>query len=201
MISGDILYIDSGVIKMVEEGLAIESFRELYEGDKNKGKPLFKKYIEAIWRVYSKDAPYYFSTSTQERISEYNRKVSDKKGWGALVKDERFNKCVEDYVKHVKSRYDIQYEKLMDDIDAQIEFLQNIPMTKKGKRTTEVENEDGTKEKIIVEVDVPNTEERSNAYKSIRELYKTQDDLQERMKSEGKKIIKKYVRIFDDPTK
>jgi hypothetical protein len=199
MTSGEILYMDSGIVKMVEEGLAIDSFRELYEGDKNKGKPMFKKYIEALWRVYSKDAPYYFSTSVQERISEYNRKVSDKKGWSSLVKDERFNKCVQDYIKHVKNRYDIQYEKLMDDIDTQIEYLQNIPMTRKGKRTTVVENEDGSKENIIVEVDIPNIDERTNAYKIVKELYKTQDDLQERMKQEGKKIIKKYVRIFDNP--
>ncbi len=199
MTRGEILYMESGQVQMTEEGLAISSFRDLYESDKNKGKPLFKKYIDAIWTVYSKDAPNYYSTSELDRISHYNEKHSGKKGWGSLVKDQRFNDCVKAYIEISKTRYDIQYEKLMDDIDREIEYLQNMPLEITVKQTVEIENEDGSVDKVFKDVKIPNSEQRRKSHKAIKELFAMQDELKERIKQENKTIIKKYVRIFDNP--
>jgi len=199
MTRGEILYMESGQVQMTEEGLAFPSFRNLYESDKNRGKPLFKKYIDALWYVYSKDAPSYYSTSEIDRIAAYNARSITRGGWNSLIRDERFLACANEYVKHIKTRYDIQYEKLMDDIDREIEFLQNIPLTTKVKQTVEIEDENGEIVKTFRDVEVPNSDARKNAHKSISELFKVQDELKKRIKEENTTIIKKYVRIFDNP--
>ena len=199
MIRGEILYMESGQVQMTEEGLAFPSFRNLYDSDKNRGKPLLKKYIDALWYVYSKDAPNYYSTSEIDRIAAYNARSITRGGWNSLIRDERFLACANDYVKHIKTRYDIQYEKLMDDIDREIEFLQNIPLTTKVKQTVEVEDDNGEIVKTFRDVEVPNSDARKNAHKSISELFKVQDELKKRIKEENTTIIKKYVRIFDNP--
>ena len=72
---GEVLYFDNGVVKMSQEGLSLPGFRSLYDHDKNKGKPLFKRYVEAIWYVYSKDSPYYYGMSLQERIDIYEEET------------------------------------------------------------------------------------------------------------------------------
>jgi hypothetical protein len=199
--SGEVLYMDGGIVKLTEEGLSLGSFSALYESDKNTGKPLFKRYIDAIWHVYSKSSPYY-SLSFDMRVDEYDKKCLNKgdKLWVSCVSDKRFVACVQEYDKVTKTNEDRQYQRLIDDAQKYIEYLERIPLEKTVREKIEVENPE-TKEKEFrfVEMKVPNFKERKEARNEIEEQYKFIDKIKERIAGQTVKKNRKYVRIFDNP--
>ena len=201
MMSGEVLYMDGGIVKLTEEGLSLGSFSALYESDKNTGKPLFKRYIDAIWHVYSKSSPYY-SLSFDMRVDEYDKKCLNKgdKLWVSCIGDKRFVACVQEYDKVTKKNEDRQYQRLIDDAQKYIEYLERIPLEKTVREKVEVENPE-TKEKEFrfVEMKVPNFKERKEARNEIEEQYKFIDKIKERIAGQTVNKNRKYVRIFDNP--
>lgn len=201
MMSGEVLYMDGGIVKLTEEGLSLGSFSALYESDKNTGKPLFKRYIDAIWHVYSKSSPYY-SLSFDMRVDEYDKKCLNKgdKLWVSCIGDKRFVACVQEYDKVTKTNEDRQYQRLIDDAQKYIEYLERIPLEKTVREKVEVENPE-TKEKEFrfVEMKVPNFKERKEARNEIEEQYKFIDKIKERIAGQTVNKNRKYVRIFDNP--
>lgn len=201
MMSGEILYMDGGIVKLTEEGLSLGSFSTLYESDKNTGKPLFKRYIDAIWHVYSKNSPYY-SLSFDMRVEEYDRKCLNKgdKLWVSCVGDKRFVECCKEYDNITKTNEDRQYARLIDDAQKYIEYLERIPLEKTVREKIEVENpETKEKEYRFIEMKVPNFKERKEARLEIEEQYKFIDKIKERIAGQTIKKNRKYVRIFDNP--
>ena len=193
----EILFIDRGVVKLTEEGFSMGSFSHLYDSDKNTGKPLFKKMCEALWYIHSKSSPYW-NMSLSSRIKIYcenkGNNFSEK-----TLNDIRYIACEKDYIKVTQSREDIQYQKLMDDIDGFIERLGNVPMDKEVSMKFEVVNPlTDEKEYRIEKVMVPNSEERLQANKHIKEMYNMRDYLSDRIAGQAVKKENRYVRIFDN---
>jgi hypothetical protein len=199
----EILFFDSGQVKITEEGLSVPSFRDLYEGDKNKGKPHFKRYIEYIWYLYSKDSPYY-DYSFKERVAVIEERIfhSTKKSWDSILSSvARLRDCVDEYNSLTKSREDRQYEKYMDDMDSYIDRLTNLPSSKKVKIKVDDKDEDGN---VFVRdgyVEIENMDERSKARKEIKETYDMIDLIKERQRKKAGVTKRRYLRIFDNPEK
>lgn len=193
----EVLFLDKGVVKMTEEGLMVPCFRELYDADKVKDKPRFKKKIEILWYLFSPDSSYN-GMSYIEKCEVVEREHIDGKSISTYLEDMLFKNCIEPYKNLVLTREDRQYSKLMDELDFYIDKLQNIPLTKKAKSRMEVVLENGEKESQIVDVEVLNTEERSLARKEIKEMYALSDYITERMQKQGTIKKKKYLRIFDN---
>lgn len=200
MMSGEILYMDSGMVKLTEEGLSLVSFSDLYNGDKNTGKPMFRHYIDAIWHVYSKSSPFY-SLSFEMRVEEFNRKAENngKKGWNTLTKDMRFIECCKEYDNITKTHEDRQYERLIKDAQTYIEYLEKIPLEKEVRAQDKIVNpESGEEETRWIYVKVPNFKERKEARQEIEEQYKFIDRIKERLAGQQAIKNRKYVRIFDN---
>jgi len=201
MMLGEILYIDGGIVKLTEEGLSLVSFSDLYKGDKNTGKPLFCHYIEAVWYMYSKSSPYY-SLPFEVRVEEFDKKLegSSKKKWVKLCEDSRFTACVKEYDSITKSHEDRQYQRLINDAERYIEYLERIPLEKEVKVKDKIKNpESGEEEMRDVWIKVPNFKERKEARQEIEEQYKFIDRIKERLAGQNVVKSRRYVRIFDKP--
>jgi len=197
----DFIYFDKGVVKMTEEGLSIPCFKELYDRDKLKGKPSFKRYIEYIWYLYSKESPYE-NVSFVERLTLVEENIfRSSKCWVHICDDVPLVKeCALEYENRIKSREDKQYDKLMEDIDAYIDELKVISVKKRIKIRVDYEDPE-TGEKVYKDVftEIHNTEERANARKEIKEAYNLADFLKDRISKHGGPKKRKYLRIFDNP--
>lgn len=197
----EILFIDRGVVKVTEEGMALPSFRVLFDEDKKAGKPVFKKRVEMLWYLYSKDSPY-FDMKVIERYDVYSSRimggsVDDLK---KILEHRSVKDCVKEYEEIIMTREDKQLTKILDDIDDYIQDLSNVPSKRRIKTKFEVEHpESGDKTIKEVVIDVMNTDEKLSVQKAIQEAYKLVDYIEDRRKKKGVVKQRRYLRIFDNP--
>ena len=197
----EILFIDRGIVKITEEGMALPSFRVLFDEDKKAGKPVFKKRVEMLWYLYSKESPY-FDMKVVERYDVYSSRIM-----GCSVEDLKkilehrsVKDCVKEYEEIIMTREDKQLTMILDDIDNYIEDLSNVPSKRKIKTKFEVEHPDsGDKTIKEVIIDVMNTDEKLSVQKAIQEAYKLVDYIEDRRKKKGVVKQRRYLRIFDNP--
>ena len=196
----EILYYDNNVVKMLEEGMSIPEFKSYYDSDTSKGKSRFKERMDLLWHVYSKSSPY-SDLSLSERIEIIDDKhLTRGRKWEDIIKDKKFNSCVSIYYKITRSREDIQFEKLMDDIDKYIEDISDIPLKKKVTIKHEYPDPEDKDKTLVrpIKVDVLNTDERLNSQNVLMKMYDFSDKLKERIRSQSSdKKGKRYHRIFD----
>lgn len=197
----EILFIDKGIVKITEEGMALPSFRVLFDEDKKAGKPIFKNRIEMIWYLYSKESPY-FDMKLVERHDVFASRIM-----GGSVDDLRkileyknVRDCIREYEEIIMTREDKQLTKILDDIDDYISDLSNVPSKRRIKTKFEVEHpESGEKTIKEVVIDVMNTDEKLSVQKAIQEAYKLVDYIEDRRKKKGVIKQRRYIRLFDNP--
>jgi len=200
----DILKLEKGIVGISDDGMDIPEIRDFYASDKRPDKQKFKYYMKALYYIHSKQSPYY-GMEYLDRIQIVENKHIGKRKWRDMQKVAEFQSVIEVYkniVEDAKTRKtkDILH-KLNNDLSANIDELQNIPLRKKQKVRIPVPDPE-TGEEIMrdVVVDVLNTKERLEAQEAIRKMLKFQDELEDRLKDSNRQtVVKDYVPLFNEP--
>lgn len=201
----DFLYIEEGQVKVSDMAMQIPEFKDFKRYDTSTNKVFFScamSYIYYVYKVFGEERSYLFNLSLPQRKSNAvkrhtgaYREVSDFDGnkWVDL--------CVEAYLRFTRTRSEILFDALKDDIDRFTDYVQDIPhsIKKKVKTSVKVLGDDNLPEDRIIDVDIEiaNTKERLEALKQAKDL----DDLYKRsladVLKDGKRK-KTQARMFED---
>ena len=194
----EFLYYENGRIQVTEELLSVPVFKDMYDTDKSKAKGKFRYYMLLMWYMHSESSPYdnINDIETERLVNE--KHVTGRSTWGDLLGSIKgLRACRDEYIKLTMSREKQQYKKLMDDIDAYIEFLNDIPLKKKVSTYVDDTDDEGKDIRRKVTVDFINSDERLAAQKALKDMYNLADYLKERIKKQGTTVKRRYKRIFD----
>lgn len=201
----DFLYIEDGQVKVSDMAMQIPEFKDFRRYDTSTNKVFFystMSYIYYVYKVFGQEKSYLFNLSLPQRKSNCvkrhtgsYKKVSDFDGnkWVDL--------CVEAYLRYTRTRSEILFDALKDDIDRFTDYVQSIPHSIKKivKTSIKVLGDDNLPEERIidVEIEIANTKERLDALKQAKDL----DDLYKRsladVLKDGKRK-KTMAHMFED---
>jgi len=206
MEADDFLYVENGQVKVSDMAMQIPEFKDFKRYDSSTNKVFFNcamSYIFYVYKVFGENRSYMYNMSLPQRKA---KAVKHHTGTYKNLSDFEDNKwvraCVEAYLLYSRTRSEVLFDALKNDIDRYIDYVQNIPHSfkKTVKVGVNVLNEDNKLEERLmdVEVEVANTKERLEALKQAKDL----DDLYKRSLADvnkDAKLKKVNSRRFENP--
>lgn len=208
----DYLYLEDGIVKVSEMAMQIPEFKEFRRYDTSTNKVFFNKamaYIYYVYKVFGDEQSYLKNSPIQQRRQQAVRhhtgsykNVSDFEGNQWVVS------CIESYLKFSRTRSEIMFDTLKDDIDRYIDSVQKIPHTIKKTikvpyKVLDEDDPDGVNtivKMFDVEIDIANTKERLEALKQASDLNDYYNKLQLDVNKDSKKKGS-MTRLFEDKDK
>lgn len=205
----DFLYLEDGIVKVSEMAMQIPEFKDFRRYDTSVNKVFFNKamsYIYYVYKVFGTEQSYLKNSPIQQRRLQAVRhhtgsykKVSD------FEDNEWVKKCIDSYLMFSRTRSEVMFDTLKDDIDRYIDSVQKIPHT--IKKTIKVpysvlDEDDPNGVKTIVklfdvEIEIANTKERLEALKQASDLNDYYNKLQADVNKDAQKK-NSMTRLFED---
>lgn len=207
MTSDDFLYIEDNKVMVSDIAMQIPEFKDFKRYDNSTNKVYFysaMSYIFYVYKVFGENRSYLYNLSLpQRKMQAVQRHTGSYKEVTDFDGNKWVDKCIDAYMRYSRTRSEVLFDALKEDIDKFMEYVYNIPHTIKQHRTTRVKQLDGKGDSIErvmdVEIEIANTKERIEALKQakdLNDLYKS--ILNDVMKDH--KIKKINARRFEDPT-
>lgn len=206
MTADDFIYLEDNQVKVSDMAMQIPEFKDFKRYDTSTNKVFFNcamSYIFYVYKVFGDNKSYMYNLSLPQRKSNtVKRHTGLYKNLSDFEDNKWVSKCVEAYLRYSRTRSEVLFDALKEDIDHYIDYVQNIPhyIHKKVKVPVKRLNEDNMIEEMMVdiEVEVANTRDRLEALKQAKDL----DDLYKRSLADvmkDAKAKKTNSRMFEDP--
>ncbi len=190
------LYIEEGVVKVTEEGMALPAIDALYRTDKTDRKRYFNDCMKYVFFVYKKDGVYKDMMLTHRRKIVINRHFEKRKE-DEFENNLKVQGVIEEYMQRQHTKMERFYYKLENDIEKLLERIHDIPYTKKVKAKVPFEK-DGEVTMVQAEIEIENYEEKSKAMMLADKLVDYEEKLRGKILKEKIEIKKKdSTRLFD----
>jgi hypothetical protein len=190
------LYIEEGIVKTTDEGMALPSVNALYRSDKTEKKKYFNDCLKYIFFVYKKDGVYKDMMHQHRKRIVINRHFEKRKEH-EFEGNLRVVAVIEEYLDRQHTKMERFYYQLEQDIEKLLERIHNIPYVKKVKAKVPYEK-DGEEIFVMAEVEIENYDEKSKAMMLADKLVDYEEKLRSKIlkeKMENKK--KDHTRLFD----
>lgn len=201
----EFLYTEDGVVKVSDMAMQMPEFKDFRRYDMSTNKVFFysaMSYIFYVYQVFGDDRSYMFNMPLQQRkLKAVRHHTGTYKKLSDFEDNKWVKKCVEAYLLYSRTRSEVLFDALKEDIDRYIDYVQSIPHAIIKTVTVPVKVKEGgktTTEYREVEIEVANTKERLEALKQAKDL----DDLYKRSLADvmkDAKIKKVNSRRFENP--
>lgn len=206
MTSDDFLYIEDGKVKVSDIAMQIPEFKDFRRYDTSTNKVFFgyaMNYIFYVYKVFGESRSYLYNLSlpqrqanTVERHTGRWKSISDFEG------NDWVRKCIDAYLRYSRTRVEVLFDALKEDIDMFTLYVQEIPHSIKKMVNTRVKHKDGSGSVVEriqdVEIEIANTKERLEALKQAKDL----DELYKKTLADvlrDQKLKKTNSRMFESP--
>lgn len=174
------LILEDGEVNVTDEGKSLPALQHILNKDKSVKKGAYHDIINGIYFIYKPDGLYANLSTSQRKLIVYE-KGHIKKPWANYENDKNVKSLIDTYLKTSVSAAQLFLENIKNDMDAFVNYLSEIPMSKNHWIDKDVEVDIGEGEKRVVRVQkkipVSNIEEKQNAYTAalkIAQLYEKQ---------------------------
>lgn len=205
----DYLYLEDGVVKVSDMAMQIPEFKDFRRYDTSTNKVFFHKamsYIYYVYKIFGDERSYLKNSPLQQRRQQaVKHHTGTYKNVSDFEDNEWVRKCIESYLGFSRTRTEIMFDALKDDIDHYISYVQTIPHS--IKKTIKVpvkvldEDDPDSGRTVIkmydIEIDVANTKERIEALKQASDLNDYYNKLQTDVNKDAKKK-RTMTRLFED---
>jgi hypothetical protein len=189
----DFIYLDSGEIKVSESAMMIPEFKDLKRYDRSTNKVWFDavmSYIYFVYKIFGENVSYLSNTPIHQRKVQAVKNHTGKYNELSLFEnDERVQAAINAYLRFSRTRSEMLFDALKEDIDRFTDYVQSIPSFIKKNISVPVKEHDGdtTIERMhTIEIEIANTKERIEAIKGAKEL----DELYKKTYKETQKDAK-----------
>lgn len=183
------IYVDeqSLEIKILPEAMMLKELDDLYKSDHSPAKESWKKWIKYIYFVYKKDGVFSGDLLAEKRKEVCIRFFPDRAP-DYFESNPKIRAVSKLFVNKQFTHWEKLYEKWKEDVDSFIQYLVDVPYTRKIKGDAE-----GSPELTI-----PNIDEKVKAQKAIRDLVDTGKGIESMIYQEKKdKAGGKLNPLFD----
>ena len=191
---------EDGKVNLLPEAMTLPEVKTLWREDKTSSKTTFNLIITYIYFVYRIDTIYKnMYLTTRKRATCVNQLGKSEDYWKDIEDKESVKLLIDWYTNNAKSKEEQLLDALDDDIDKYIEYLKNIPYTKKV-RVEETKN-DETGEVTTSYKNEDNSDEKMKAIKNSKDLLLYRKELKKLVKdtNAGKKKGKQFrTRRFEE---
>ncbi len=190
------LYIEEGIVRATEEGMAIPVVNTLFKSDKTEKKKYFYDCLKYIFFTYKKDGVYKDMMLQHRKKMVINRHFESRKE-NDFESNVRVQSVIEEYMQRQHTKMERFYYKLELDIEKLLERIHDIPYVKKVKAKVPYEKD---REEIFVmaEIEIENYDEKSKAMMLADKLVDYEEKLRSKILKEKTQNKKKdQTRLFD----
>lgn len=182
---------DNNKVELLPEATTLPEVNILKESDKTKGKKYFHLWITYIYFVFKEDGVYHNQfITTRKRMTCVNQLGKEPDYWKEIEKNERVMALINWYVKHSRNKEEQLLDALDKDIEYYLDYLKNVPYSKKIKVEEKVE--DGGVRTFFKEEE--NSDEKIKAIKNSKDLIIYRKELKKLVRETAKKKTGKQVR-------
>ena len=194
----DFLYLEDGIVRVSQMAMQAPEFKDFRRYDSSTNKIFFDKamaYIYYVYKVFGEEKSYLHNYALhQRRVQAVKHHTGTYKSIDDFEKNDWVKGCIDCYLKFSRTRPEVMFDTLKDDIDMYIDKVQKIPHTIKKVikipyNVIDEDDPDGKRTVVKlydVEIDVANTDERLKALKQASDL----NDYYNKLKADVEKAAK-----------